>query len=106
MSSKVIRRVRTDNPEGTAGEVDVHTGEGGHASPLHLEDVIRTLERVRVATEVEREVGQAGHLVALDGVLAVPRLGSADLSVEHLSDVSGHGNERSAWGIVSKQVRV
>jgi hypothetical protein len=62
----------------TPWQVDVEGSEGTDASVLDVEDVVGTLDRIWLSVEVEGEVGQAGNLVARDGVLAVPGLGGAD----------------------------
>ena len=107
------RGVRTNNPEVSAGEVDVHTSESANAGTAGVKDVVRTLEGVRLAAEIEGELRQGGDLVTRNGVLAVPRALGTDpaqyvrqnkdkygkkysLRVEHLSDGGGHDEEGSA----------
>lgn len=66
-------RVRTNNPELSAGEVDVHASESANAGAAGVEDVVGTLEGVRLAAEIEGEFRKGGNLVTRNGVLAVPR---------------------------------
>ena len=68
----------TDNPKGTNGCGDVHSGERRDAGAAGVEDIVLTLEGVLLATKGERHVRQRGDSVAVDGVLAVPRLGGTD----------------------------
>lgn len=65
--------VHTNDPELSAGEVDVHTSESANAGAAGIEDVVGTLERVRLAAEIEGEFGEGGNLVTRNSILAVPR---------------------------------
>jgi hypothetical protein len=68
----------TDDPERANRSRDVHAGEGGDAGSAGVEDVVLALESVFLAAKAERELGESGDGVAVDGVLSVPRLGGAD----------------------------
>ena len=68
-----MEAVRTNNPELSAGEVDVHTSESANASAAGVEDVVGSLEGVRLAAEIESELREGGDLVTRNRVLAVPR---------------------------------
>lgn len=68
----------TNDPKRTPRQVDVHGSERTDASVLHVQDVVRALDRVGLAVEVEGELGQARDLLARNGVLAIPRFGGAD----------------------------
>ena len=65
--------MRTNNPELSAGEADVHTSESANAGAAGVEDVVGTLEGIRLATKIEGEFRQGGNLFTRNGVLAVPR---------------------------------
>ncbi|KAI3486309.1 hypothetical protein L1887_50203 [Cichorium endivia] len=77
-----------------AGEVDAR--EGRDARALHLEHIVLALQLERLAVNVERQRRQILDLFAVHRVLAVPRLCGADLGVEDLGRVGGHGDERGA----------
>jgi hypothetical protein len=101
-----------DDPERADRSRDVHAGEGGDAGSAGVEDVVLALEGVLLAAKAERELGEPGNRIAVDGVLSVPRLGGADptrgvsdtlrvsqtrtrlLLVEHLGNVGGHDDQR------------
>jgi hypothetical protein len=68
----------TDDPQGTDGGGDVHTGEGRDTSSTSVEDVVGSLELVDLATEAERHLGKRLDSVTVDSVLALPSLGSPD----------------------------
>lgn len=67
-----------DDPERADRSRDVHAGEGRDAGSASVEDVVLALEGVLLAAKAERELGEAGNRIAVDGVLSVPRLGGAD----------------------------
>ena len=64
---------------------------------MHVQDVVGSLERVWLAAEVEGEIWEARNRIAINSVLAIPGLLGTNLSVEHLSNVSGESNQGSAW---------
>jgi hypothetical protein len=66
------REVRTNNPELSAREVDVHTSESANAGTAGVEDVVGTLEGVWLSAKIEGEFREGGDLVTRNGVLAVP----------------------------------
>jgi hypothetical protein len=88
-----------NDPEITSRNVQVHTREGRDASALEIENVVAALERVGSTIKVEGKVGQVGNRIAIKRVLAIPRLLSTDLRVEHFRNISGGHNERCACGI-------
>ena len=68
----------TDDPEGADRGGDVHAREARDARSTGVQDVVLSLERVVLSAKLERQLRQAGDGVAIDGVLAVPRLGRTD----------------------------
>jgi hypothetical protein len=68
----------TDDPQGTDGGGDVHTGEGRDTSSTSVEDVVGSLELVDLSTEAERHLGKRLDSVTVDSVLSLPSLGGAD----------------------------
>ena len=87
----------TNDPKGAATrKVDVQPSERGNAGALNLQHVVGTLQSVRLAVEVERQVREAGDLGTVHSVLPIPRLLCANLRVEHLGHVSGEGDQGSA----------
>lgn len=57
---------------------NVHPGKGRDTSTPRVQDVLATLERVLLVVERQGEVGERVDGGAVDGVLAVPGLGSSD----------------------------
>lgn len=60
---------------------EVHAHEGADAGALHLKDVVVRSDGEVVAAQVEGKVRQRGALVAVDRVLAGPRLLGTNLLV-------------------------
>lgn len=97
-----------DDPKRTDRGGDVHAGKGRDAGTASVQDIVLTLELVLFPVEDKRELGKRGHGVAVDSVLAVPRLLGADsdvsrvqpsdsLLVQHLGNVRrGHDQARSS----------
>lgn len=93
MQQHLGRELRTNNPEVEAVG-HIQSSECGHASTLYLQNVIGTLEYVGCVIEVEGKIRKVGHSAAVNGVLAVPATLRANLSIDHLRNVGGEGNER------------
>lgn len=68
----------TDDPKRTSGEIEIHALEGTDAGALELEGVVGTFEGIRLAVEVEREIGKAGDAFTWQCVLTIPGLGGAN----------------------------
>lgn len=68
----------SNDPKGSNRSRDVHAGKGRDTSTSRVQDVLATLERVLLVVERQGEVGERVDGGAVDGVLAVPGLGSSD----------------------------
>jgi hypothetical protein len=77
--------------------LDIHRYERGDASALHLKHVIGRLQWVRLATEVEGQIGQLGNRATVDHILSIPAFLGANLRIKHLGDVAGKGDEGGAY---------
>ncbi len=87
----------TNNPDAaTVWEVDIESSERRHTCPLQFQDIIRALQGVGFTVEGESQIWKAGDLCAVYSVLTVPPLLGTNLSVDHLGDVSGEGNQGSS----------
>jgi hypothetical protein len=60
---------------------------------LHFEHVIRALQWVRLAAEVEGKVRQVGNLATFNQILSIPGFLSTDLGVKHLGDINREDDE-------------
>jgi hypothetical protein len=88
---------RTNNPQATAREVDIHAHERRDTGSLNFKDVLGALQRVGFAIECEREFWEVGNFCTIDLILAIPRLGGSNLGVKHLRDIGGEYNEGCTW---------
>jgi len=86
----------TDDPKISTGEVNVHSLETRETCTLNVQDIVGRLESVFLSVEDETEIRQAGHGITVDGILTSPALLSANLGVQHRSNISWQRNERSA----------
>ncbi len=106
-------KTRTDDPKFTTWELEVHAGEPADASALNLEDVILSFESILLAAERESQVRESRDFFAFHCVLSCPSASSSNpgqnvslrlcidhdeslQSVDHLRNVSGSNDKRSA----------
>jgi len=77
----------TNDPQVTAGKLNIHAHERGDTGSLNLKNVVGSFQWVGFAAKVERQIGEVRDFGTINLILAIPGFGSTDLRVKHLRNV-------------------